>query len=88
MSVAGVTDGPVPIGTAGAAAWNHTTVWGASTSLSAGNTVLTVTVTQFWANWSGFGAKVGTIQFAPAPTLKDRAGNPAGGVFTRAVQLF
>jgi hypothetical protein len=88
LNIAGVTDGPVATGAVGAAWWNQTTVWSASVTLSAANTVLTVTVTQQSALWAGGGTKAGVLQFVPARTLKDRAGNAAGGLRAQTVQLF
>jgi hypothetical protein len=88
MTVTGVTEGAVPTGTGGSAWRNQTTVWTASTALSAGNTVLTVTVTQPSAIWSGAGAPPGIVQFVPAHTLKDVAGNGSGGLRAQSVQLF
>jgi hypothetical protein len=87
LELPGITDGPIPTGSAGYALKNHVAAWSTSISLSAGDTVVTVAITNS-GEWAGFGSAAGPVQFAPAPTLKDRAGNAAAGLLPVTLQLF
>ena len=87
LDLPGITDGPVPTGSVGYALKNHAATWSTTISLSAGDTVVTVTITNS-GQWGGFGSAAGAIQFTPAPTLKDRAGNAAAGLLPVTLQLF
>ncbi|HZP29794.1 MAG TPA: Ig-like domain-containing protein [Acidimicrobiia bacterium] len=88
IDIPGITDGPCPTGAGGAAARNRSTTWNVAVAPSAGNTVLTVTVTSYSAFGSGTVTGPGTLQLAPAHTLRDVAGNGAAGLFAVTLQLF
>ncbi len=90
VAMTGITNGALSTGTTGWVGRNLTMSYAATVAVSAGNTVVTVTVNgcSSGCTHGGTGAAVATLAFVPAPSLRDPAGNSATGTTPIVMRVF